>query len=323
MIGPTLLDLRQLVNASAQQINIIFPIGSIGYLLGSIAGGIVYDRFDSQLTIALFLIILGISEAVIPWNRSVMTLSVNNFLKRLGDGGINTSGNVWCLHIWGKSSAPFMQALHFSFGLGAFVSPLIAEPFLLPVSKNVTEDGDQIENVVEGADITVWWAYTIISIFALLVVILLIVMYLVKSSDKAHPTVERNQNKTELTLKQKILVLSLAALIFHVYCGLEIAFGRYITTYAFYSDLHLNKSIGAFMTSVFWGTFTFFRLLTVFIVELIGTRIMLWADLIVILVGNVVLIILGNYKHQRCIILSLHINSYRVTTKGLNHFNHL
>ena len=40
-----------------------------------------------------------------------------------------------CLQIWGRSSGPYIQALHFSFGLGAFVAPLIAEPLL---SKNIT-----------------------------------------------------------------------------------------------------------------------------------------------------------------------------------------
>ncbi|UYV65752.1 KIAA1919 [Cordylochernes scorpioides] len=41
-------------------------------------------------------------------------------------------GNVWCLDLWGKKSAPVMQALHFFFALGAFVAPLVAEPFLSP-----------------------------------------------------------------------------------------------------------------------------------------------------------------------------------------------
>jgi FHS family Na+ dependent glucose MFS transporter 1 len=32
--------------------------------------------------------------------------------------------------LWETGSAPYMQALHFFFGLGAFFAPLIAEPFL-------------------------------------------------------------------------------------------------------------------------------------------------------------------------------------------------
>ena len=38
-----------------------------------------------------------------------------------------------CLELWGQQSAPYMQALHFSFGLGAFIAPLIAAPFLSPL----------------------------------------------------------------------------------------------------------------------------------------------------------------------------------------------
>ena len=42
-------------------------------------------------------------------------------------------GNVMCLKLWGRQSAPYMQALHFSFCLGAFIQPLIVDPFLMPL----------------------------------------------------------------------------------------------------------------------------------------------------------------------------------------------
>ncbi len=297
MIGPTLLDLRQAVKASALQINTIFPSGSIGYLFGSIAGGIVYDRFDSQLGIASFLTILAICEAVIPWNRSVITLAINNFLLGFGGGGIDSGGNVWLLHMWGKSSAPFMQMLHFSFGVGAFIAPLIAEPFLSPLGKNVTEDGQEIEIIAEDVHLTIWWAYSIISLTTLIVIIALIIMYFYKSTDKAHPSILNHKNNMNLTLRRKILILTIASIIFHSYCGLEIAFGRFMTTFVFYSDLHLNKSIGAYMTSVYWGTFTLCRLLSVFVVGMTGSQIMIWSDIVILLVGNAILLIFGNLNY--------------------------
>lgn len=43
---------------------------------------------------------------------------------------LQNGGNVWLLNIWGKESAPFIQALHFAFGFGGFTGPLIAAPFL-------------------------------------------------------------------------------------------------------------------------------------------------------------------------------------------------
>ena len=40
---------------------------------------------------------------------------------------------MMCLELWGRQSAPYMQALHFSFGFGAFIALLIASPFLSPL----------------------------------------------------------------------------------------------------------------------------------------------------------------------------------------------
>ena len=41
-----------------------------------------------------------------------------------------SGGNVLCVNLWGQQSGPYMQAMHFSFGAGAFIAPLLAEPFL-------------------------------------------------------------------------------------------------------------------------------------------------------------------------------------------------
>ena len=50
-----------------------------------------------------------------------------------------SGGNVICLRIWGKDSGPYMQALHFAFGVGAFMAPLVAAPFLsTEVNSNCT-----------------------------------------------------------------------------------------------------------------------------------------------------------------------------------------
>ncbi|CAG2164876.1 unnamed protein product [Oppiella nova] len=311
VIGPTLLDLRQAVNADSLQISVIFPIGSVGYLLGSIAGGVVYEHFDSQLSIAFFVLIMTVCNVVIPWNRSIISLSATQFVMGLGGGGLDTAGNVWLLHMWGKKSAPFMQALHFTFGLGAFIAPLIAEPFLSN-KKNITESGEEVEVLVGTAfeDLMIWCPYTIIAGLGLATIISLVIMYFIKSSDKPHPSIQNNESLIIMTLKQKVLILLIASIIFHSYCGLEIAFGRFMTTFAFYSDLHLNKSIGAYMTSVFWGTFTLCRLLTIFIVDSVGTTAMIWADILIVMTSNIVLIIFDLVTLSPQFVSALHNHRY-------------
>ena len=46
------------------------------------------------------------------------------------------------LQLWRSKSAPYLQALHFAFGLGAFISPLMAEPFLI----NTANSSDSFHN---------------------------------------------------------------------------------------------------------------------------------------------------------------------------------
>jgi hypothetical protein len=44
---------------------------------------------------------------------------------------IYLGGNVLCLDAWrGFDSGPFLHSIHFTFGIGAFIAPVIAEPFL-------------------------------------------------------------------------------------------------------------------------------------------------------------------------------------------------
>jgi FHS family Na+ dependent glucose MFS transporter 1 len=43
----------------------------------------------------------------------------------------SSGGNALCMDSWiGFDSGPFMHTIHFSFGIGAFIAPIIAEPFL-------------------------------------------------------------------------------------------------------------------------------------------------------------------------------------------------
>ena len=55
-------------------------------------------------------------------------------------------GNVTLLQLWGKENAPYIQALHFIFGVGALVGPLVAEPFLS--TQYTPKDNDQVGNSI-------------------------------------------------------------------------------------------------------------------------------------------------------------------------------
>ena len=55
LLGPTLLDLSCNVNSSLQSVVYVFTSRSIGYVVGSIVSGVVFDRFDANLLLAIAL----------------------------------------------------------------------------------------------------------------------------------------------------------------------------------------------------------------------------------------------------------------------------
>ena len=130
MIGPSLIDLQELVSANENTISILFMACSLGYLIGSFIAGMIYDKFNSQILVTLLILLSASFFTAIPWNTTIIGLSLTIFLMYLTGGGMETCVNVRCLKLWGSSSAPFLQSLHFAYGVGALLAPVIAAPFL-------------------------------------------------------------------------------------------------------------------------------------------------------------------------------------------------
>jgi len=73
---------------------------------------------------------MGVTLAFIPHCTNLTQLFILAGINGFSIGSFDTAINVWILEIWAEESGPFMQALHFTYGIGSFVAPLICEPFL-------------------------------------------------------------------------------------------------------------------------------------------------------------------------------------------------
>lgn len=217
-----------------------------------------------------------------------------------------TGGNVWCLDIWGEDSSPYFQALHFLFGLGAFGAPLIAEPFLAQqegseyslsnISTHV--DNHNETNLYNSSYFEslppITYAYGIIGIFALFVTLLFTVLFCVSVK-------EESINKSELPGNNKgpntcisIIVVLLSSLLLSVYAGIEIGYGQMIATFAVKSDLHLSKATASLITSVYWGTFTFSRGISIILAAKLSPISLIITDFVLMVLASAILLFLGN-----------------------------
>ncbi|XP_072015468.1 uncharacterized protein [Amphiura filiformis] len=133
VVGPTLKELQHHLGVDFPRVSYVFTGRSIGYVIGSIIGGMTFESFHPLMMIALTLGMSGIGLLVTPYCHQLMASVLAISFVGVAMGALDTGANVVCLRMWGKKSAPFMQALHFSFALGAFIAPLLAGPFIGPV----------------------------------------------------------------------------------------------------------------------------------------------------------------------------------------------
>ncbi|KAK7099317.1 sodium-dependent glucose transporter 1-like isoform X2 [Littorina saxatilis] len=129
--GATLLDLEERTHTTTEHISFIFTGRSLGYLLGSVVGGVLFVYFDQQILLFYTLVLTGMATIAVPWCTALVALASMIAVQGLALGVLDTGGNMFCIKIWNKSSAPYLQALHFSFAVGAFLAPLLARPFLV------------------------------------------------------------------------------------------------------------------------------------------------------------------------------------------------
>ncbi|XP_029006080.1 major facilitator superfamily domain-containing protein 4A [Betta splendens] len=130
-LGPTVLDLRCQTQSTLQRITWVFFCQQLFLLVGSSTGGLYRKTLRRSLA-ALLCCTLTISLvfAIIPLCRHVALLSVAMAMAGTAMGVIDTTANLQLVRLYQKDSAVFLQALHFFTGLGALVSPLVADPFL-------------------------------------------------------------------------------------------------------------------------------------------------------------------------------------------------
>ncbi|RWS16375.1 Sodium-dependent glucose transporter 1-like protein [Dinothrombium tinctorium] len=285
IVGVTLLDLQVVVNTTLDKITAIMP-----------SNGFASDFIDIQILLIIAAFLTSISNAFIPWNNTLISLCVNRAISGFLGGFIVNGGNVWILHLWGTESPPFIQALHFAFGCGALIGPLIAEPFLLEIKHNQHSllNSTSVRAIPQ---LKVHYPYMIVASFSLIVVIIFGIVYFIRRSNDPHPTRKKvvgENEKSSVTFLMHCVIVFLSCSFLFFYIGLELSFGTMLTTYVVNSDLKLDKSTASYMTSVYWATFTFFRCFTIFVIDYIGCKNLLISNLFLIMLSNFILLPFGN-----------------------------
>ena len=253
VLGPSLLRLADNTNATIASISSVMLFHALGYMVGAVLGGRSYDRVAGHPVMSLMLVIIAASLAFTPVTNLLWLLVVLMFVLGVSQGSLDVGGNTLLVWVHGNKVGPFMNGLHLFFGVGAFMAPiLVAQAMRIQDNLN--------------------WAYWGMALFMLIPTVGLAFL---KSparkaeSDEAGKTGGRS-NK---------LMLGMIVVFYLFYVGMEVGFTGWIFTYATTSNL-LAEVSAAYATSLFWGTFTLGRLLSIPIAIKLRSRQVLAIDLI-------------------------------------------
>jgi FHS family Na+ dependent glucose MFS transporter 1 len=197
------------------------------------------------------LLMMAVCAGLIPFMQGLWSLLLVFFVLGLAKSALDVGGNALLLWVHGEKAGPFMNGLHFFFGLGAALAPLILA---------------QVLQITGG----IQWAFWL---FALLSLPLALWLW-----SLPEPPAQASAHENEKA-PFPIVPVTLITLAFLLYVGTEVGFGNWVYTYAL--TLGLGTEItSAYLTSAYWGTFTLGRLLGVWVSTRLRPASILIADLL-------------------------------------------
>jgi FHS family Na+ dependent glucose MFS transporter 1 len=234
----------------------------------------MYDRVPGHPVMATALAVLALMLAIIPLVPLLPLLTVALLFLGMAGGTLDVGGNTLLVWVHGRQVGPFMNALHFFFGIGSFLAPIVvAQAILL------------------SGDIT--WAYWILALCMLPVAAWLLGISSptsrASSPDRSGSPLPPNGLDSKSESRERLLV-ALIALLLLLYVGAEAGFGGWIYTYALALDLG-TPTTSAYLTSAFWGAFTLGRLLSIPLAARLRPRSILLGDLVGCLVSVGILLL--------------------------------
>ncbi|XP_043223836.1 major facilitator superfamily domain-containing protein 4A-like isoform X2 [Amphibalanus amphitrite] len=326
-LGPTLGDLGCQTETPFATMSWVFFAQALFTLLGSIVGGVLVQRTSAHGAMLVSLLMLAVTLAMVPQCWSLSMLALNLAAMGLFMGIIDTVANLCMIQLYGSNVAPFLQALHFFYALGAFASPMINEPFLLKnphhcfalIDDILQARGNSTENEAALLEILqhskIQYGFEIMALLQIPVAILVITVLLRKRKGSSSETYEIDESggltvhhvpsegviddHNAASTRQVALVTICAIVLCFMYDGLQGAYGGYIYSYARKMVSDLTATEGAYLTSCFWGTFAVGRLVSIGVATKLSPAFMIMFNIVGCGMAALLMLI---WQHSRLVV---------------------
>ena len=203
------------------------------------------------------------------------------------------------LNIWeGRDSGPYMHALHFTFGLGAFLGSSLSRPF---VFNEEDANYDQTNVFLSQGKWTIRTLYPLVGLYGLLSATGFIFYFITNNNHDYDPLMKEDkdpigENNSKVPSKKNIFIVTLMSVIFFLYVGIEVTFGTFIALSSVKSSLAVSRAEGSDVTAVFWGTFAASIGLAILLAIVAQPGLIMWGSYSVCIIGAAVLSTMADYS---------------------------
>ncbi len=265
VVGPTLPSLAERTRATLADVSIIFTGRSLGYLAGSLLGGHIIDRVRGHPVLAVMLAVIALCLAAVPLVPLLWILVAVMIVLGIAESFVDVGGNSLLIWLYRDKVGPAINGLHFCFGVGAFIAPVVVA-----------------QAVLATADITL--AYWILGLLVLPGAVWLL---FVPSPVLPTATHER------APIHASAIAVILTVFFMFLYVGAEGGYGAWVFTYA--TSLGFgDAATAAYLTSTFWGALTVGRFVGIPIASRVKPQTILLIDLAVCMVSVALMLVASN-----------------------------
>jgi FHS family Na+ dependent glucose MFS transporter 1 len=270
-LGPAIPSFAANTATSLREVSSLFIFSSLGYLAGSFMAGILFHKIPGNRILFIVLIMMGIGIGLIPVIRSLWLLVGLLFIIGIAQSNLDVGENTLLIWLHGSKVAPYMNSLHFFFGLGSFIAPLIIAQSL---------------RMTEMINLSFW---------VMAALIILPAPFLLRLNSPANPdfVVHPVDSLEKARPKAGKGVIVLLGLFFLFFTGAELTFGNWIYTYSIQAGFTTAET-GAYLTSAFWGSFMLGRFLGIGLSRKLTNRQIIWIDVLGGILSLIVILILPN-----------------------------
>ena len=281
MRGPTLLDLQDLAGVELSQVSSIISLKSGGGLCGTVVTGLLLDCLQpssSYLFLSVIYLFKSLCTLSLPFSPSLLAMQVVEFSYGFCAGSFHTVANPLLLRIWaGRNSSPILYAMHFCYGVGALLTPLLATPFLGSQSE-LTLASTNTTTIPRQFTVDNMWTiktlYPIVFLVMVLPVPAYIHFYIEErreeeiSRQTISPDSESQDRKPDkatqstaapLSRSKELLLILFTSCFYVAVSGLENSFRSFTVAFSVNSSLQLSRTQAANVLALFYLIFALAR----------------------------------------------------------------